>query len=134
MRRRFFGASKYPSLFLVHSILTRYSQSDLPYSPQHIELLLDCYEISHLLTVRPSESTAKDLTNATCLHIAMDDDFQKDDLVLHVDRMIDFIKSGLTKGTGVLIHSLELMHIRLAFAAYGAYLSVFHSVLVLIWC
>jgi hypothetical protein len=79
---------------------------------------MDCYGISHLLTIRPAESTARDLSNANCLHIELDDDFEKDDLLLHMDRMLSHIKSAITAGTGVLIHSFQESHIWLPFAAY----------------
>jgi len=94
--------------------------SDLPYSPHHTELLFDCYGISHLLTIRPAESTTRDinLPTATCLHFELDDGFEKDDLVLYSERIVDFIKSGITQGTGVLIHSFDESHIQFAFAAY----------------
>lgn len=94
--------------------------SDLPYNTQHIALLMDSYGISHLLTIRPAESTARNIVNAKCLHIHMDDDFEKDDLVLYMDSMLQHIKSGVIgpDGTGILIHSFTESHIRLPLAAY----------------
>lgn len=94
--------------------------SDLPYGVEHTELLFDCHNISHLLTIRPSESTAtaSHLPSISCLHISMGDDFETDDLALYLDRTSDFIKTGLSEGSGVMIHSFEDSHLRLAFAAY----------------
>lgn len=92
--------------------------SDLPFHEDHTTLLLDSYGISHMLTIRPAESTAIEFPHATCLHIDMEDDFEEDDLVLHTGRMSDFIGMGSKDGTGVLIHSFEEQHIQLALSAY----------------
>ena len=81
---------------------------------------MDSYGISHILTIRPAESSARDIPNAKCLHVSMDDNFEDDDLVLYTDTMLQHIKSGVSgpSGTGVLIHSFEESHINLPFAAY----------------
>lgn len=76
---------------------------------------MECYGASHLLTIPPSESTARDLPSVSCLHVEIP---KEDDLLLHLNVIINFIREGLNSGTGVMIHSFEDTHIRLALAAY----------------